>query len=658
MGVVPKVVDLGLRTTEEIANLKQNKKLIVLLPIGCLEPHGPHLPLRTDSTISEIVAAEAAEQLTNQNVAAFVAPTIPFGVTECASAFAGAVSTSAGALIGYLTSVIQGFVSGGFDHVCLINNHLEPGHDKIVRMAAKMFTQASVASPLTKKWARMLSKEFKSGACHAGRYETSIVLAADESQVLPLAKDLRDVPVSLSEKLQGGVSDFKKMGLEQAYSGAPAKATVDHGKEQIAILTAMVCETVQQAIKNETVDVVGPEIKAEDVYQSPNVLAPYYSKFAVDQQLRLTAHSHQAWPDCGFLGQQQAWLDAANMVDDKWGRAFAKAERVRHGFAGLLDDSTGYYALGSNTHELIMRFLSALPIRKRPKLITTDGEYHSIRRQLDRLEEEGIEIVRIASEQPEQVVEKIISAIDDRTTAVLVSAVLFQTAYIVPYLDQLSAAVEKVGAELLVDVYHALNVIPFTVSEHKLENAFIVGGGYKYCQLGEGNCFLRFPKDTKLRPVITGWYSEFSALSEKPDVGNVVYGTGADLFAGATYDPTSHYRAAAVFDFFDDMKLSPQLLREISQHQVGLLATCFDELNLPEATIQRRRDIKLENIAGFLTLKSPKAAEISKALTAEKIYTDYRGNYLRFGPAPYHSDEQLRQAMQVLKSIDYINIKY
>src|SRR3989442_3941585 len=100
----------------------------------------------------------------------------------------------------------------------------------------------------------------------------------------------------------------------------------------------------------------------------------------------------------------------------------------------------------------------------------------------------------------------------------------------------------------------------------------MVGGGYKYCQLGEGNGFLRIPPECALRPVITGWFSEFEALAAGGAAGPVTYGPGAARFAGATFDPTSHYRAARVFDFFEELELTPDLLRQLSLDQVGLLA--------------------------------------------------------------------------------------
>lgn len=401
------------------------------------------------------------------------------------------------------------------------------------------------------------------------------------------------------------------------------------------------------------VDTAGPStaITPESLHRTPNALAPHYSRFDVANRLLLTGHSHQAWPDRGFAGQEEAWLDAARYVDEKWERAFAKAERVRRGYARLLDDDEGTITLGANTHELLVRFLSALPLRDRPRLVTTDGEFHTIRRQLDRLAEEGIEVVKVSASPADSVAERLAAAVDDRTAAVLASSVFFQDARIVTGLGAVMDACHRVGAELLVDVYHQLNVVPFSIREERLTGAFLVGGGYKYCQLGEGNAFLRVPADCTLRPVVTGWYSEFSAIAETGHGGRVTYGIGPDRFAGSTYDPTSHYRAAEVFDFFEEHALTPTLLREVSQHQIRLLARSFDALDLDPAVVTRDRSIDLGRIGGFLALHSPIAGRLQQALRDRGVLTDHRGEVLRIGPAPYLSDRQLEEAMGMLGEV-------
>ena len=380
------------------------------------------------------------------------------------------------------------------------------------------------------------------------------------------------------------------------------------------------------------------------LYRSPNALAHHYGAFRVADRLLLTGHSHQAWPDCSREGQLQAWQDAAELVDDKWERAFAMAERVRRGYAALLEDPDGEYALAQGTHDLLIRFLSILPLRHRPRLVTTDGEFHAIRRQLDRLEEEGLAISKVPAEPAGTVAERLAAAVDDRTAAVLVSAVFFHNAHIVPGLRVLAEACARHGAELLVDAYHAVNVIPFSIVKEGLGGAFVTGGGYKYCQLGEGNAFLRLPPGREFRPVVTGWFSEFSALADGRR-GGVTYGIGPDRFAGSTYDPTSQYRAASVFDFFRREGLTPALLRTVSQHQVGRLRDRFDALDLDPAVVSRDRDVPLDRLGGFLALRAPRAGELSRALHARGVFTDVRGDVLRLGPAPYLSDVQLDAAM-------------
>jgi kynureninase len=376
---------------------------------------------------------------------------------------------------------------------------------------------------------------------------------------------------------------------------------------------------------------------------SPTTLAPHYSRFRVSERLLLTGHSHQAWPDVGFDAQQQAWLDAAEFVDDKWERAAQQANRVRAGFARLLGDTPANIALGQNTHELVTRWLSALPFRRRQRLVTTDGEFHTVRRQMDRFADEGIEVKKVAAHPVDTLADRLADDVNDRTLAVLVSSVLFETSAIVPGLDRVAAACARHGADLLVDAYHHLNVVPFNVSSMGLGGAFVTGGGYKYCQLGEGNCFLRVPDGCRLRPILTGWFAEFESIE---DTGRerVTFGGGAAAFAGATYDPTSHYRAAAVFDFHQQHGLVPDDLRRISQRQVGLVISTFEQLDLP-ASVARIEPMALERRGGFVAIRTPQARELARRLRERGVFVDARGDVLRMGPAPYLRDDQLTDAV-------------
>jgi kynureninase len=378
-------------------------------------------------------------------------------------------------------------------------------------------------------------------------------------------------------------------------------------------------------------------------------LADHYRRFGVADRLLLTGHSHQAWPDVALDGVVEAFDDAACHIDLKWQRAFARADRVRQGVRRVLADPAGEVALGANTHDLLVKLLSALELRRRPRIVTTDGEFHSLRRQLDRLAEEGVEVVKVPAHPVDTLAERLSAAVTGAppTAAVMVSAVLFEDGRIVPHLDAVAAACQEVGVELVVDAYHAVGGLPFPLAAQGLDDAWVVGGGYKYLQWGEGNAYLRLPPQGRdLRPVITGWYADLDQLWGPPAVaGAVHYPAGGAAFATATYDPTSHYRAVRVIDFFDQQQLTPERLRANYRRQIDLLAGLVDQLDPPDHVLTRDRVTPLDHFASFLAVRSPRAGELQAALAARGVLTDSRGTSLRLGPAPYVTDAQLEAAI-------------
>lgn len=236
----------GLTTSETAALAAGPLPFVVLLPVGSVEPHGPHLPLETDTIISVAACERAVTKLAERSIVARIGPPIPYGVTDFAKGFPGAVSVEPAVLSAFLRAVIAGYLQAGARHVCLVNNHLEPAQDAAVReaIAGAAPGTASVACPLTRKWARTLSEEFKSGACHAGRYETSIILAVSPDLVRKDRKKLPEVSISLSDGIKAGKHSFKEMGMTEAYAGAPAAASSTEGEEQLGLLATMITEEV------------------------------------------------------------------------------------------------------------------------------------------------------------------------------------------------------------------------------------------------------------------------------------------------------------------------------------------------------------------------------------------------------------------------------
>lgn len=242
-------------TYEEVAEVLAAGLSVAIVPVGSVEPHGPHLPLDTDTTISVTCAARAADRLESdgagegRSVRAVVAPSVPYGVTDYASGFAGAVGVPAAALTAMLRAIATSLLATGFRHVCFVNNHLEPAHDAAVRAAIEGLPagSASVACPLTRRWGRTLSDEFKRGDCHAGRYETSLVLAAG-SRVRASFDELPTLGLSLSEAIRAGKSTFAEIGMDRAYTGAPRDATREEGEDLYEKLVTMVVTEIAEGL--------------------------------------------------------------------------------------------------------------------------------------------------------------------------------------------------------------------------------------------------------------------------------------------------------------------------------------------------------------------------------------------------------------------------
>lgn len=375
----------------------------------------------------------------------------------------------------------------------------------------------------------------------------------------------------------------------------------------------------------------------------PAALRKHYQAFLAPGRILLTGHSHQAWPDAARAGMLQAFDDAAQACDDKWPQAFAAAEAVRLAVAGRIGAAPSEIALDQNTHDLVVRFLSALDLKERPHLVTTTGEFHSLSRQLRRLDEQGILPITWVPAQPTATLaERLAAALKPETAAVLTSTVLFETASVVPGLPELIAQARRQDTEVLLDAYHAFYALPFTLSSLGATDCFLVGGGYKYAQWGEGNCFLRVPQRS-FRPVITGWFAGFGELEQKAAVA-VSYGsTGAQAFAGSTYDPVSHYRARAVIHFHREAGFTPENLRALSLQQTGRILDGLAGLEVVTPHPPERR-------GAFVAVRVPDAAGVTRALREKNVVVDHRGDLLRLGPAPYLTDDELDAGLRAVRA--------
>lgn len=375
-----------------------------------------------------------------------------------------------------------------------------------------------------------------------------------------------------------------------------------------------------------------------------------YGRFLEPGRVLLTGHSHQAWPDVVAAAPLECFEDAATFVDDKWGeRVFPLVAQVGRGILERLGlDPADPIAFGSSTHELVFRLLGCLPPGAR--VVTTEGEFHSLDRQLRRLEEDGLRVHWVASEPRATLLERLREAVTPGTALLAVSAVFFEDAFVLPGLEELVLHAERQGALALIDAYHAFNVVPLPWGA-AARHAFVTAGGYKYAAMGEGICFLRLPPAAeRLRPPFTGWFADFGALEGPRRRGEPVgYAPGGARFAGATFDPTPFYRARAALGHFDRFGLSPARLREISLAQTAQILDALDRAGLGDLVRSPREP---ERRGGFVAVEVPgppdRAAEVTRALRARRVFVDARGGRVRLGPAPYVSPKEIERGVSVL----------
>lgn len=375
-----------------------------------------------------------------------------------------------------------------------------------------------------------------------------------------------------------------------------------------------------------------------DVVPDLPALRAAYSRFLTGERALLTGHSHQAWPDVARDALLRSFDDAARLVDDKWEEAIfpllgSVGARIlaRMGF-----DAGDALTFGKSTHELVSRLLTCFPAAKRPRIVTTTGEFHSLHRQLARFAEEGAEVVWVPAAPREGLADRLLAAITEGTSLVAFSAVLFEDAHVVPRLGEIAARAVEVGAVPLVDAYHAFNAVPIAWGPAQAQ-LFVTAGGYKYAEFGDGICWLRVPAGTTLRPVDTGWFADFAALSAERSYA-VAYGPGGARFSGATFDASPIYRADAVLAHWDRFGLTVPRLRAISLRQTRRILALLDAHGCADHVASARDD---DRRGGFVAVRHPAAGEVVTRLRARGVFADARRDLLRLGPAPYLTDAEI-----------------
>jgi selenocysteine lyase/cysteine desulfurase len=365
-------------------------------------------------------------------------------------------------------------------------------------------------------------------------------------------------------------------------------------------------------------------------------------------RLHFAAHSHHLWPDASFEGQVEAWNDAARLADRKWDKVMDEVwpEAQGHVARELGTGRSDAIVFSSNTHDFLVRLVSACPRQgEQLRVLTSDGEFHSARRQFARWAEQGwFALEHVAAEPFDTFSERFLEAARGGVhDLIMVSQVLFGSGRLFDRIEELAALGRPEGRWVVIDGYHAFMALDRPFAGQAAETAFYLGGGYKYAMAGEGCAFLHAPPGFGPRPPVTGWYAEFEDLSLPP--GSVGYAKDASRFLGATFDPSALYRFTAVQRLLLENGLTTA---RISRHVAELQGAFLDALDsTPLAKTELLNPLDGGPHARFLAFRGPDAQRWHSELKAQNCVTDVRGNVLRIGFAIYHDEEDVGRLIEL-----------
>lgn len=367
----------------------------------------------------------------------------------------------------------------------------------------------------------------------------------------------------------------------------------------------------------------------------------YYQLFLKANQgvQHYASHSHHYWPDVTREAMLKYWDDSAKFVDDKWNHIFGeRIPCVQKMIAEHLKIShPEQIVFAPNTHEFVTRLLSCFPAQKKIRILTTDSEFYSFDRQINRLQEEqNVEVVKVATQPFESFEQRFSAQLKEQNwDLVFFSQVFFNSGVVVKNLNGLVNQVTNPQTIIAVDGYHGFMAVPTDLSA--VENRiFYLAGSYKYAQGGEGCCFMAVPKNTELRPANTGWFAGFSGLATQGS--SVVYSQDGYRFAGSTMDFAALYRLQAVLELFKQENVTVEKIHEhIQILQKNFLADLKNWSHPKYTQILNEKNLlalDLDHHGHFLTFET-QDVELTKKMHDEfyaaGIRTDYRGSRWRFG---------------------------
>jgi len=220
------------------------KTRTVIVPLGAVEEHGPHLPMNTDILHAYVIAKKASE-----NVDVFVAPPIYFGVCRSTASFPGTIDVRPETLEMLINDVVSALYRHGLRRFILYSGHAGMNHRASMLNSADTLLALFddiVISSITD--ADLVDQEFfelveTPGDSHAGEIETSLVMSIAPELVGDPPK--ADAPAFPKSMVVGDTRKYWKSGVW----GDPQKASADKGHRMMEILTRNLEELVSRMEK-------------------------------------------------------------------------------------------------------------------------------------------------------------------------------------------------------------------------------------------------------------------------------------------------------------------------------------------------------------------------------------------------------------------------
>jgi creatinine amidohydrolase/Fe(II)-dependent formamide hydrolase-like protein len=260
------VIRLAECTYREAARLARDERALVILPLGAIEQHGPHLPLLVDWLGAEELARHVTPYLERGGYKVVLAPAMPYGASPLAETWPGTVSLSRTTLRRVIVEVIGSLARHGFRRFVLANYQADPAHVRAMAEAKRALTRGdrrlrilfagfspearSMAAMLDPRVLRLSRSPSPKGEWHAGELETALVLARRPDLVRrAVARRLPPVWVDFRAALRKGARRFEEIapgGL--GYFGWPAAARAATAKRALALRGRLMAREIIRAL--------------------------------------------------------------------------------------------------------------------------------------------------------------------------------------------------------------------------------------------------------------------------------------------------------------------------------------------------------------------------------------------------------------------------